>query len=136
MLPWIGNALFVFGVGPAPLLDLTPTGFTITSLAVAWGRFRDCWLDLVLVARDAIFEGMGDDLELPGVDLRMPTPASPGQVPKGLLGLSRVCYFVARTCRSGACAAGGARAAARDRRSERVGRRCTGSACHLPSPHM
>ena len=60
LAPWVGNALYVFGLSPFPHLDLTPFAFTLTGLAAAWGLFRFRLLDIVPVARDAVIESMSD----------------------------------------------------------------------------
>ena len=60
LAPWVGNALYVFGLSPFPHLDLTPFAFTLTGLLVTWGLFRFRLLDIVPVARDAVIESMGD----------------------------------------------------------------------------
>lgn len=57
--PWVGNVLYVSGLSPFTLLDLTPFGFAVAGLGVAWGLFRFRLLDIVPVARHAIIEGMG-----------------------------------------------------------------------------
>lgn len=60
--PWVGNLLYLSG--RSPIIDLTPFGFTISGLALAWGLFRQklltLFLGIVPVARKAIFEGMAD----------------------------------------------------------------------------
>ena len=60
LAPWVGNALYISGLGPFPHLDLTPFAFTLTGLAAAWGLFRFRLLDIVPVARDAVIESMSD----------------------------------------------------------------------------
>lgn len=60
LAPWVGNALTVFGLSPLPQLDFTPCAFTITGLAIAWGLFRFGLLDIIPVAREAVFEGISD----------------------------------------------------------------------------
>lgn len=60
VVPWIANALHIFGLNPIPDLDLTPFAFTLTGVAMAWGLFRFRLLDIVPVARNAIVEGMSD----------------------------------------------------------------------------
>jgi PAS domain S-box-containing protein len=57
--PLIGNALYLT---KASLLDLTPFGFAVTGLAVAWGLFRFRLLDIVPAAREAVIESMRDAL--------------------------------------------------------------------------
>ena len=60
LAPWVGNALTAFGLNPFPKLDLTPFAFTITGLALAWSLFRFRLLDIIPVAREAVFESMSD----------------------------------------------------------------------------
>jgi PAS domain S-box-containing protein len=60
LAPWIGNALYVFGLSPYARLDLTPLAFTISGLALAWAMFRFRLLDLVPVAQGAVIQGLGD----------------------------------------------------------------------------
>lgn len=60
MAPWVGNALTSFGLNPAPELDLTPFAFAISGLAIAWSLFRYRLLDIIPVAREAVFEGMSE----------------------------------------------------------------------------
>ena len=60
LAPWVGNVLTTFGLSPVPQLDLTPFAFTITGLAVAWSLFHFRLLDIIPVAREAVFEGMSD----------------------------------------------------------------------------
>ncbi len=55
-LPAIGNVLWLSSLGPAPMLDLTPLGFGFSGLLIAWSLFRFGFLELVPVAREAIFE--------------------------------------------------------------------------------
>jgi PAS domain S-box-containing protein len=58
--PWAANALYLSGLGPWGNLDLTPVGFIITGLALAWGLDRFRLTDLAPVARDSVFEGVPD----------------------------------------------------------------------------
>ena len=59
--PWIGNFLYLFNLSPFPYyIDLTPLMFTITGVAAGWSLYRYKLLDIVPVARDAIFENMSD----------------------------------------------------------------------------
>ena len=59
-VPWIGNALTIFGWNPFPRLDLTPFAFTITGLALASSLFRFRLLDIRPVAREVLIENMND----------------------------------------------------------------------------
>jgi PAS domain S-box-containing protein len=60
LVPWLANALFLAGLVPEPRVDQTPVAFTISGLAIAWSLMRDRFLDLVPVARAAVFENMSD----------------------------------------------------------------------------
>jgi PAS domain S-box-containing protein len=60
LAPWVGNALTDFSLSPFPDLDLTPFAFMISGLAVAWSLFRFHLLDILPIARDTVFESMGD----------------------------------------------------------------------------
>jgi PAS domain S-box-containing protein len=58
--PWAANGLYLSGLGPWGNLDLTPVGFNLTGLALAWGLFRFRLSDILPVARDSVFEGIPD----------------------------------------------------------------------------
>jgi len=58
LMPWLGNASYIFGL--SPILDLTPFAFTLTGLAVAWSLFRFRLLDITPAARDVVFQSMSD----------------------------------------------------------------------------
>lgn len=58
--PWLGNILFIYGLSPIPNLDITPFGFTLTGLALAWSLFRHHLLDIMPIAREAVIEDMND----------------------------------------------------------------------------
>ena len=58
--PWVGNALTIFGLSPFPHLDLTPFALTVTGIAMASSLFRFRLLDIMPVARQAVFESMSD----------------------------------------------------------------------------
>ena len=60
LAPWVGNALTIFGLNPFPKLDLTPFAFTVTGIAMASSLFRFRLLDIIPVAREAVFESMRD----------------------------------------------------------------------------
>lgn len=60
LVPWISNILYMGGLGPERGLDLTPYGFVITGLALAWGLFRLGLLDVIPLARDALFDAVRD----------------------------------------------------------------------------
>ncbi len=58
LVPWLANALYIFGLNPFPYLDLTPFAFAVTGLGSAWALFRFRLLDLAPVARDLLVEHM------------------------------------------------------------------------------
>ncbi|MCC7450468.1 MAG: PAS domain-containing protein [Anaerolineae bacterium] len=60
--PWIANIIFLTGLSPFPLLDLTPFAFAITGLAMGMSLVRFRLLDLVPVARDTVIESMSDGI--------------------------------------------------------------------------
>lgn len=60
LVPWIGNALYLFGFDLFGRLVPTPVLFTFTGVAMAWGLFRFQLLDIVPVAREAVLESMSD----------------------------------------------------------------------------
>jgi diguanylate cyclase (GGDEF)-like protein/PAS domain S-box-containing protein len=62
LVPWLGNALHLFRLGPWPNLDLTPLAFTWTGLVIIGGLLRFQFFDLVPVARNAIVQSMSDGM--------------------------------------------------------------------------
>lgn len=60
LVPWIASGVYLAGYSPITGLDLTPYAFTVTGIAVAWSLFRLGLLDLVPVARNAVFEAISD----------------------------------------------------------------------------
>jgi len=56
--PWAANAIYLSGLSPFGNLDLTPFGFGLTSLAVAWGLFHE--LEQRLVAAERHFRALLD----------------------------------------------------------------------------
>jgi PAS domain S-box-containing protein len=62
LLPWVGNVMYVFGLGPLRNLDLTPLAFSLTGLSIAWGLFRYRLFDLIPVARNKLVDIMGDGM--------------------------------------------------------------------------
>jgi diguanylate cyclase (GGDEF)-like protein/PAS domain S-box-containing protein len=62
LIPWFGNALYLFRLGPSPQLDLTPVFFAISSPILALGIFRFQLMDLLPVAYDTLVESMHNGL--------------------------------------------------------------------------
>jgi len=59
IVPLLGSALYVSGLGPGSL-DLTPFAFTISMILLAWGLFRQHMFVLTPIARDVVVEEMRD----------------------------------------------------------------------------
>ncbi len=65
LLPAGLNMLYLTGLGDRALpIDLTPAGFVLSAILIAWGLFRRGLLDLTPVARDIVVEEMSDSLIL------------------------------------------------------------------------
>ncbi len=60
LLPWLANALYIFGLNPLHPVDLTPLAFTLAGLLMFLGLFRFRLLDLVPIARSIVVDGMAD----------------------------------------------------------------------------
>jgi PAS domain-containing protein len=58
VVSWTGNILYVGNLNPVPGLDWTPFAFAITGLIFGLALFRYHFLDILPVARHAVFEGM------------------------------------------------------------------------------
>lgn len=64
-LPWLGNALYVFGWSPlATALDPTPLTFVATGLLLAWAVFQGRLLDVVPIGHDAVVRSLPDGVIL------------------------------------------------------------------------
>lgn len=62
LAPWAGNILYIIGASPIPHLDLTPFGFAITVLALAWGIFGYQLLNLAPVAREMVVDALQEGI--------------------------------------------------------------------------
>lgn len=62
LLPWLGNLYSLLDLGPVPELDLTPTGFALAGIILAWVVFRFHLFDLVPVARRVTLDSMREGL--------------------------------------------------------------------------
>ncbi len=58
--PWIANALYISGLSPFPYLDLTPFGFTISSIIFGWGMLRFRLFDVLPIARDIVMDNLNE----------------------------------------------------------------------------
>jgi signal transduction histidine kinase/putative methionine-R-sulfoxide reductase with GAF domain/PAS domain-containing protein len=59
---WLGSFLFLVELSPIPHYDLTPLTFTFTGIAMAYGLYHFHLLDIVPVARAAIFDHVADGI--------------------------------------------------------------------------
>lgn len=57
--PWATNLFYILKLGQIPL-DLTPIGFTITGVLLAWSLSRQQLLNIQPIARDHVIESMDD----------------------------------------------------------------------------
>jgi PAS domain S-box-containing protein len=87
MVPWVGNFLFIAGVGPFSVVDPTPLAFTITGIAFLWGLSHFQILDILPIAHEAIFRNMTDGVIVVDEENRI-TDINPAA--ERILGLKRV----------------------------------------------
>jgi hypothetical protein len=67
VIPWISNAIYIFGLSPVPGLELTPLAFTLTGLIISWAIFHFRMFELLPVARDALVESMDEGVLVDGI---------------------------------------------------------------------
>ncbi len=60
IVPLVWNVLYIFRLIPILRVDLSPSTFVISGLAIAWGLFQLRLFDIIPLARGAIIEGMSD----------------------------------------------------------------------------
>ena len=60
IVPLIWNVVYIFNLAPIYRVDLTPSAFVISGLAIAWGLFRVRLFDVIPLARDIVVEGMSN----------------------------------------------------------------------------
>ena len=60
IVPLAWNVVYIFDLTPLYHVDMTPSAFVISGLAIAWGLFRLRLLDIVPIARDTAIENMSD----------------------------------------------------------------------------
>lgn len=61
-LPWLANFIYLSGQSSLPHWDLTPAGFILSAVAVAWGAWRYQLLELQPVPRDTLVDASADGL--------------------------------------------------------------------------
>ncbi len=74
LFPFMGGLIAIMGIFPPTHRDIFPEIFGISNLILAWGLFRQQLLDMVPIARAAIFDQMVDpvfvlDMQMRIVDL-------------------------------------------------------------------
>ena len=62
VVPLGWNVVYVFNLAPLYRIDLTPSAFTVSGLALAWGLFRLRLFDIIPIAREMVIEGMSDGI--------------------------------------------------------------------------
>ncbi len=62
IIPWLGNLIYVSGLSPVPALDLTPLGFSVSAIAIAFSIFYFGLFDLAPIARDQLIEHLIDGM--------------------------------------------------------------------------
>jgi len=60
IVPLVWNVVYIFNLTPLYRIDLTPSAFVISGVAIAWGLFRLGLFDIVPIARDTVIEDMSD----------------------------------------------------------------------------
>jgi PAS domain S-box-containing protein len=60
--PWVANAIYISGHSPLASLDLTPYGFALTAVFMAWGLGREGVLEATRVSRSTVVQELGDGL--------------------------------------------------------------------------
>ncbi len=59
-LPVLGSILYVLGLSPIRRMDLSPVLVGVGGIAISWGLFRYRLFQIVPVARNKVFEVIGD----------------------------------------------------------------------------
>ncbi len=60
IIPWVGNVIYVANLSPIRGLDLTPIGFSLSAVIIAFSIFYLGLFDLVPIARDQLVESLMD----------------------------------------------------------------------------
>jgi PAS domain S-box-containing protein len=60
VVPWVGNFLYITGVGPFRVVDPTSLAFTITGIAFWWGLSYFHIMDIMPIAHEVIFKNTTD----------------------------------------------------------------------------
>ena len=60
LIPWLANLVYLLDIDPWPGVDLTPIAFMITGIHFGWSLYRLEIFTLAPVAREILFESIGD----------------------------------------------------------------------------
>ncbi len=97
--PWVSNFIYLADLNPLGPIDPTPIAFTITGLALGWSLIRFRLMDIVPVARDAVFLNMSDAVMVLDTQNRIvdANPALVGifglETPSALIGQPVINFF-------------------------------------------
>jgi diguanylate cyclase (GGDEF)-like protein/PAS domain S-box-containing protein len=58
LVPWVGNAIYLFDLNPFSGLDLSTFGFAISGIALFWAVINQNMMNLVPIARSIVVENM------------------------------------------------------------------------------
>jgi signal transduction histidine kinase/PAS domain-containing protein len=71
LIPWAGNALYLAGMPLFSSVDPTPLAFALTGVSFYWGMSRFHLIEIMPIARDAIFNSIGDAVILLNTEQRI-----------------------------------------------------------------
>jgi diguanylate cyclase (GGDEF)-like protein/PAS domain S-box-containing protein len=71
LVVWLANAVYVSGLSPIPNMDITPLAFAVMAAIMALGLFRQGLLDLLPVAKEAVFRSLIDGVVVLDLDRRV-----------------------------------------------------------------
>ena len=62
IVPLVWNVVYIFRLIPILRVDLSPSAFVISGLAIAWGLFQLRFFDIIPLARGTLIENMSDGI--------------------------------------------------------------------------
>ncbi|MFC2035706.1 ATP-binding protein, partial [Chloroflexota bacterium] len=62
VVPLVSSVAYIFNLLPIYRIDLTPSAFTVSGLAIAWGLFRLRLMDIMPIARETALEDISDGI--------------------------------------------------------------------------
>jgi PAS domain S-box-containing protein len=77
-IPWITNVIYALNINVIPNIDFSASSFIITGIAFTWGFSQFRLIEIIPIAKDAIFENMKDPIIVLDINNRVLdiTPAS------------------------------------------------------------